>query len=179
MVIPLRKGYTMPKPDTSDKNGGEIDARRPWQRMQEQIAGIAKLDDEMGGGFEIAQRVTDEMLSVDTDDIDEFIDAVLAAGNSGPTKAENMLHKPFIPTKLSWHKSAEKFSQGGFGVYVICDYRNPVTMEDAIFSTGAPNIVTALFTFWQKGVFDLPNVPAFVIRDKDTGNGTMYYLERA
>jgi hypothetical protein len=148
--------------------------------MQAQIRGIAKLDEENGAGFDIAQRVTDAMLTVDeAGDIDAFIDGVLDAGRKGPLKAEEMLHKPFIPRELSWLKSAEKYSKGGFGVYVVCTFLDAMTKEEGTFKTGAPNVVTAMYTFDQRGVFELDPPRAFVIRDKDTGNGTMYYLERA
>lgn len=159
--------------------GGNVASLRPYERMVKQLQGIAKLEQENGSGFDIAANVVDKMLSVETDDIDALIDGVLSAGSDGPMKAEDMEHKPFIVRDVTWLKSAEAFEKGGFGTYAVVKAANPITMEDIIFSVGATNVVTALFTFWQKGVFESEKNPALVIRSRPTPNGKLFYLVRA
>lgn len=167
----------MAKPDTSGKdvveNGGEIAELRPYERMVKQLQGIAKLESENGSGFEIAANVVDKMLSA------ESIDDILAAGQDGPLKAENMEHKPFLVRELSIHKSAEQFAEGGFGVYYVVTCNDAISLEEKVFSVGATNVVAALFAMDQKGVFESDENPMLVIRSRPTPGGKLFYLERA
>lgn len=186
MPISLQKGYTMAKPDTTGKTPTENDAEngaveqlRPWQRMQKKLAGIAKLDSENGGGFDIAQGVIDKMLTVSAEDNDAFIDAVLNAGSDGPLKAEDMEHKPFMVKEITVYKSSESFAKGGFGTYLVVKAISPISLEEITFSVGATNVVGALFAFNERGIFESDSNPTLVIRSRPTPNGNLFFLVRA
>lgn len=168
-------------PENGTENTG-VETLRPYERMVKQLRGIAKLEDENGRGFEIAANVVDKMLTVDTDDIDALINEVLAAGEDGPLKAEDMEHKPFIvqgSDGITWLKSAEAFEKGGFGTYAVVKCMTPIKMEEIVFSVGATNVVAALYALWRKNVFDSDKNPILVIRSRPTPNGRLFYLARA
>lgn len=173
----------MPKADTSGKtpaeNGGEVETLRPYERMRKQLEGIAKIDADNGSGFDIAANVVDKMLTVDETDIDALIDGILDAGKDGPLKAEDMEHKPFLVKEITWLKSSEAFSAGGFGVYAVVKAIGAIKMEELLFSVGAVNVVSALFAMDQKNVFDGDKSPTLVIRSRPVPNGKLFYLERA
>lgn len=173
----------MAKPDTSGKsvaeNGAEIAELRPYERMVKKLHGVAQLDSENGGGFEIAAGVIDKMLTVSEEDNDAFIDAVLNAGSDGPMKAEDMEHKPFVVKEITVYKSAEAFEKGGFGTYLVVKATNPISFDDIVFSVGATNVVGSLFAFNERGIFESEQNPTLVIRSRPTPNGKLFYLARA
>lgn len=178
----------MAKRDTSDSNVAEngaentaVESLRPYERMVKQLQGIAKLESENGSGFDIAANVIDKMLTVELDgeNFDAYIDGVLGAGADGPLKAEDMEHKPFQVREITWFKSSEQFSAGGFGTYAVVKATNPVTFDEIIFSVGATNVVGTLFAFDQRGVFESDKNPILVIRSRPTPNGKLFYLARA
>lgn len=169
----------MDKPARTDPKPGEVEQLRPYERMVKRLQGIAQMEADNGSGFDVAANVIDKMLTVEADDIEAYIDGVLAAGNEGPLKAEDMEHKPFIVREIQWFKSAEAFSGSGFSTYVVVKASDPITLKDILFSTGATNVVTTLYAFDQRGVFEGDHNPALVIRSTPTPNGKLFRVARA
>lgn len=169
----------MAKEIQPDNPSTEVEEMRPYQRMVRHLQGMAKINADNGAGFDIAANVVDKMLTVETDDIEAYIDAVLEAGNDGPLKAEDMEGKPFTVQEVQFFKSAEMYSEDSLGTYSVAKVVDAISKKESLFSTGATNVVTTLYAFDQKGVFEGPHNPTLVIRSTPTASGKLYRVARA
>jgi len=149
-------------------NVTDVGTKRPYERMTEELQGMARLSQSMGGADEMAAMSADKMLEA-TD-----LEGILAAGESGSLNSADMVGKRFDLTEIDWAPSAEQF-KAPFGVMGWFHYVDRTTGEEGIFASGAGNIVAAGRAMEKANLLPVENL---TIKGRPTGNGTLYWLSK-
>lgn len=161
------------KPAKEETSTNSVETLRPYERLVKELKGLAKINEDNGSGFEIAAQVIDKMMEAET------LDDILAAGQDGPLKAQDILHKPFMLMSCEYRTSDEKFRDGTLGVYVILNIRDAVTMADMVVGCGAPNVVAACRAMEKRGILDEDQEkPILCLRSRPTANGELLFLSK-
>jgi hypothetical protein len=152
--------------------GKEVESRRPYETALLEIKGRAELDSE-GNSFDIAAKVADKIMEAGS------IEAIIAAAEQGPEDLSDLVGVAFnFMGSLSYLKSADRFSEGGTGYYVVFQCRD-TKGNDHTVSTGAVNVMFQLRAFEKQGMFDNPDVlssDVFTIKSRPTGRGELYWI---
>lgn len=153
----------------------EVEQLRPYQLALKEIAGRATMD--AVDPFAVAADVGDKIMQAET------IDDILAIPESGPGSLEELTGKMFrfIGGSLRWARSAERYREGGTGVYAFFRCIDNKKNEYSI-TTGATNVVFQLRALEKKGVFDGEGVIYdfdFTVKCREVSNGSLYWLGAA
>ena len=149
----------------------KTDENRPYTQLVNEVRNIAALDSDQGGRFEIAAQVID-LIATAADE-----ESIFAANETGPADMEDWLNVPLTVTDFLFMKSAERFREGGLGVYVVLTHVTE-NGDTVTLTTGAANVVASARQFQRLG-YGTPDNPArFRIVGKETANGTLYKIAR-
>lgn len=146
----------------------DVGTKRPYEKMAQELQGLAKLNASMGGSGEAAALAADAMLSATS------VDDILAAGDAGGRSTEDMVGVRFDLVEIEWAPSAEQY-KAPFGVMGWFKYVDHSTGEEGVFSSGAGNIVAAGRAMEAGNHLPVKNL---TIKGRATGGGTLYTFAR-
>lgn len=148
------------------------DGLRPYEAMQKELSTIVSMTGDEWK-FDIAASVIDQILTANS------AEEIFAANESGPGDVANYLNVPMtMDGEPRYAKSAEKFSSGGLGFYVVFDAITK-SGEKVLLSVGASNVVASLRQMQRLGLFENGKEFWFQIRGRETPNGTLYTVHAA
>ena len=152
--------------DVQSKASAEV-AERPFEKLMDALRLRAQADGA-NGNFEIAANVIDKIAQATSPE------DIFAANAAGPADMADYLHKNLNITDITVYKSAEKFSAGGMGTYVVMEGFMDGTGEAFLLSTGAPNVVASVFRAQTAGFLSAEKPFRCQILGRETANGTLY-----
>lgn len=147
------------------------DSNRPFAKLRDEIAGVAKLESEQGRSFDIAAQVIDG-IAVAAD-----AEAVFDANEAGPKDIREYVGQPMTLMQVDYFKSSEQYAGSGLGTYVVVRvlFDNG---DEEMFSTGAPNLVASFRQFERLGRIGGDNPIRLKITSKTTSAGELLRVAR-
>lgn len=163
----------MPKADSTEV---VKDGPRPHEALISRIQQQAKLNSDMGSSadiaFELASQAIDKIANATTDD--EIFDANEASTLPGVLEAAEKGALTILEIEARPGKSEYK---GGVAAYL---YVSSVTDNGEPFewTVGAPNVVTSLFRFQERGRIGGSTPIRLKIKGRQATNGVLYSVTR-
>lgn len=148
-------------------------AVRPYERMVEDLRGLANLD-SAGQGFEIAANVIDSIAQATSED------EIFAANELGPISlkdSENLHNVPVGVYDVTFHKSDSKYEENSLGAYCVFRCMDD-SGNDYLVSTGAPQVVASLRMGQLNGLIKEERPWRIRFTARPTANGVLLRIAR-